>query len=105
MLQAWWRRDEIILPREAVYPPGQSMQDVDKQNQADMTSSQSAAVVVALREAGITRFKVEVADVDEDAPAHGVLRLGDIIRAIDGVPIQTRTKRPTRSPASGPAPS
>jgi PDZ domain-containing protein len=87
VLQAWWRKDEIILPREAVYPPEESVQDVNKQNEADMTNSQTAAVMVALREAGITRFKVEVADIVKDAPADGVMRLGDIITAVDAVPV------------------
>jgi PDZ domain-containing protein len=85
VLTAWWRKDEIILPREAVYPPEQSVQDVNQQNQADMTNSQTAAVVVALREAGITRFKVEVTDIVKDAPADGVLRIGDLITAVNGV--------------------
>jgi PDZ domain-containing protein len=89
VLQAWWRKDEIILPREAVYPPDESVQDVNKQNQADMTNSQTAAIVVALREAGITRFKVEVTEIVKDTPAQGVLRLGDIITAVDGVPVHS----------------
>ena len=89
VLQAWWRKDEIILPREAVYPPDESVTDVNKQNQADMTNSQTAAEVVALREAGITRFKVEVADIVKDAPADGVLRTRDIITAVDGVPVHS----------------
>jgi Lon-like protease len=85
VLAAWWRKDEIILPRDAVYPPEQSVQDVNQQNQADMTNSQTAAVVVALRAAGITRFKVEVTDIVKDAPAEGVLRIGDRITAVNGV--------------------
>jgi PDZ domain-containing protein len=89
VLQAWWRKDEIILPREAVYPPDESEQDVNKQNQADMTNSQTAAVVVALREAGITHFKVEVTDIVKDAPADGVVRLGDIITAVNGTPVHS----------------
>jgi PDZ domain-containing protein len=89
VLQAWWRKDEIILPREAVYPPGESVPDVNKQNQADMNNSQTAAIIVGLREAGITRFKIEVADIVKGAPADGVLRLGDIITAVDGVPVRS----------------
>jgi Lon-like protease len=87
VLQAWWRKDEIILPREAVYPPDKSVKDVNKQNETDMTNSQTAAIVVALREAGITHFKVEVVDIIDGAPADGALRLGDIITAVDGVRI------------------
>jgi PDZ domain-containing protein len=89
VLAAWWRSDEIILPRETVYPPDKSVQDVDTQNQTDMTNSQNAAVVVALRAAGVTRFKVEVADVVDGAPADGVLQLGDIITAVDGVAVHS----------------
>jgi PDZ domain-containing protein len=89
ILAAWWRKDEIILPREAVYPPDESVQDVNNQNQADMTNSQSAAVVVALREAGITRFKVEVTEIVKDAPADGALRLGDVITSVDGVRVHS----------------
>jgi Lon-like protease len=89
VLQAWWRPNEIILPREAVYPPEESVQQVNQQNQADMTNSQSAAVVVGLREAGITKFEVEVTDIVDGSPAQGVMRLGDIIRAVDGVRVTT----------------
>jgi PDZ domain-containing protein len=89
VLEAWWRRNEIILPREAVYPPDESPDEVNKQNQADMSNSQSAAVVVGLREAGISDFRVEVTDIVDGSPAQGVLRLGDIITQVDGTPVSS----------------
>jgi PDZ domain-containing protein len=89
ILQAWWRKDEIILPREAVYPPDQSVQDVNEQNEQEMTSSQDSAIVAGLGEAGIDAFHVRIADVEAGAPADGVLDVGDEILAVDGKPVQS----------------
>jgi Lon-like protease len=84
ILHAWWSPSEVVLPRDAVYPPEQSVQQVEKQNHSDMIGSQRAAVVAGLTAAGFHAIDVTVRTVTKNAPADGVLRKGDVITAVDG---------------------
>jgi PDZ domain-containing protein len=48
VVDGWFRTDRAVLPRDSVYPAGQSDQQIEKHNAADMTESQDAAVGAAL---------------------------------------------------------
>jgi len=48
VVKSWFRTDEAVLPRDSVYPAGQSEKEIEKGNTADMTQSQNAAVDAAL---------------------------------------------------------
>jgi PDZ domain-containing protein len=87
VLQAWWAHDEIILPRESVYPAGQTPEESDEQNQTDMVDSQSAAVAVGLGQAGIDAIEVSVAETPQTGPSKGKLVKGDIILTVDGTEV------------------
>jgi PDZ domain-containing protein len=89
VLNAWWSREEILLPREAVYPAGQSVADVNKQNETEMLDSQSAAIAAGLGEAGIDATMPTVKEVTKGSPAEGILESGDVIRTVDGAKIAT----------------
>lgn len=89
VLTAWVSEEQIVLPRDIVYPPDQTVQQVQRTNRRDMVTSQDAAVAAGLRQAGIEPFAVEVAEVVEGAPAEGALRAGDLIRSVDGDPVGT----------------
>jgi PDZ domain-containing protein len=55
-----------------------------------MTTSQDAAVAAGLGEAGIDVTKtVEIGAVEKDAPADGELQRGDVIRTVDGEPVES----------------
>ena len=56
-MQAWWDKDEIVIPRDVAYPPTRSTQQVDKQNQADMTTSQDGRGRRALRRPASPQFR------------------------------------------------
>ena len=84
VLRAWWSSNEIVLPRDVVYPPQQSVAAVNKQNQTEMLDSQTYAVAAGLKEAGIDAIKVEVAAVQTGTPADGVLQKRDEILAVNG---------------------
>ena len=84
ILAAWWSANEIVLPRDVVYPPEQSVQAVKKENEAAMLDSQSLAIAAGLAEAGIDSVSVTVHSVEPGAPADGVLRKGDEIVAVNG---------------------
>ena len=102
ILQAWWSRREIVLPRDAIYPPEQTVAEVKQENQQQMVSSQDAAIAAGLAEAGVDALRVEVGGVEAGAPADGKLRKGDVITSVDGTAVET--VEDTASAISGHAP-
>ncbi len=93
-LVGWLRRDEAVVPRELVFPPGQTNQQVDAENTRQMVESQDAATSAALTQLGIP-LGVSVAQVSAGSPATGVLQPGDLLTRVDGTavtnPDQLRT--------------
>src|SRR5699024_2012674 len=77
--------DVAVVPREFLYPKGQSPEQVDEANAELMDTSQDQAVAAALRLAGKdVETAVTVRGVLEDAPAENRLKAGDLIVAVDG---------------------
>ena len=89
VLNAWWSKDDIVMPRDVIYPPRQSVQDVVKQNQRDMTNSQNSAIAAGLAEAGIWSITPRINGVEKGAPAEGVLQKGDLVLTVDGTPVHS----------------
>lgn len=87
ILQAWWSGRQIVLPREAVYPPEQTVTEVKQENEQQMVGSQDAAVVAGLSEAGALQVKVRA--VVDGAPSDGELEKGDVIASVDGTPVES----------------
>jgi Lon-like protease len=83
VLRAWLDPDETVVPVEDLYPPGQSAQQTDQQNQQEMTDSQTSATAAALAELDIP-VTVTVAGVAKGVPAAAVLRAGDVLAAVQG---------------------
>ena len=79
-----------VLPREVVYPPSLSSDQVQSQEAQMMDTSQQAALVAALRAAGqpVKQMPV-VAAVVTSGPANGKLQPGDLIEKVDGTAVQT----------------
>jgi PDZ domain-containing protein len=82
-----------VVPEEALLPPGTSEQERDRQTVAQMERSEVVASAVALRELGYdvraTPRGALVIDVAVDVPAARKLEAGDVVVAVDGVPIRT----------------
>ena len=85
-LAGWLRRDEAVLPRELVFPPGESDAQVDAENTRQMTESQDAATTAALTQLGIP-VEVHVDDVAKGSPADGKLQAGDLLTGVDGTTV------------------
>ena len=85
-----------FVSEEVLAPSGESDEERRRQNAADMQRSETVASAVALRELGYdvvaTPRGVLVASVSSDVPAAGVLEPGDVIVAVDGVPVRTPTE-------------
>jgi PDZ domain-containing protein len=90
-LSAWLQSDEVVVPRSSLFPPGQSTQDVDKQNTADFTESQDNAIAAAGCELGYPA-KFGVLTVLSSGAAASKLAPGDLINTIDGKPADTQAK-------------
>lgn len=85
-LVGWVRRDEAVVPRELVFPPGRTEDQIDADNTRQMVESQDAAISAALTRLGIP-VAVDVASVAEGSPAAGRLQDGDTVTSIDGTPV------------------
>ena len=72
--QAWFDGARAVYPRDVIYPPDQSVQDVEKQSAVEMVSSQDTAIAAALHELGYTLpLQVEVVASPRARPADGRL--------------------------------
>ena len=87
-MRGWLDRDRAVVPREVVYPPGKSDEQVDRETAEQMVASQSSAVSAAARQLGFRTADVLVDGVAADAPADGRLREGDVLRTVDGRPLR-----------------
>ena len=84
----WVSGDDELQPRDRVYPPGKSNEEVDKENRQQMTGSENSATIAAL--GYLDRpIDLEVAGVAEDGPSVGKLQSGDEIIALNGTSVGT----------------
>ena len=84
-LRGWLNHSEAVVPESELFAPGQSQQQVQQADQAQMTGSQQTATAAALHQLGIGYTTVVgVAGTEKGMPAAGVLRAGDLITAFDG---------------------
>lgn len=90
-LRGWANGEEAVVPREVIYPPGQTEQQVNQQNEQDFKESQSSAETAALRILGYP-VRVSVQQVNAGAPAQGHLQDGDVITSVDGKPVTSMQK-------------
>jgi PDZ domain-containing protein len=82
-MRNWLDPHHDLFPREIIYPPEQSADEVEQQNTAEMTGSQDSAVAAALQEAKVP-YKPKVSTVSKGSPADGKLKPGDVVLSVDG---------------------
>jgi PDZ domain-containing protein len=103
-LAAYWLPNRDTLPRDSVYPPGRSADEVQRAETQMMDSSQSDAVVAALRSAGQpVREMPVVSSVTVGGPSYQRLQPGDLVESVDGVatPSQDSVRRQIRTHQPG----
>ena len=83
-LRGWFDRDLAVVPRDVVYPPDKSNDEVNAENAESMVRSQSSATTAAARQLGFDTVRVEVGAVADGSPAAGRLEPGDVLLSIDG---------------------
>jgi Lon-like protease len=84
----WLAPDRQLVPRDTVFPPGQTTQQVDQQNAQQFSASETNAETAALTRLAVPT-RVTVGDVVPDSPAAKLLQRDDTLVAIDGTPLPT----------------
>jgi PDZ domain-containing protein len=86
VVDGWFRTDQAVMPREAVYPSGDDVEEIEKHNQATMKASQDAAARAALTYLGKDADDVKVALKlsDVGGPSAGLLFSLGIIDKLEG---------------------
>ena len=87
-IRGWLRHDFAVIPRDVIYPPDESTDQVRKQDAADFKASQASATTAALRYLGVKGIVHVVVDsVQKGAPATGLVRAGDELVKVDDKPV------------------
>ncbi|GAA2465678.1 PDZ domain-containing protein [Streptomyces macrosporus] len=88
-LYGWLADDSAVVPHSTLYPDDKSAEEVREENAEEFSQSLESAKVAALRELEIpVGERVVVASVVKGGPAQGRLHAGDVIRAVDGEPVE-----------------
>lgn len=85
VLQEWVSPNELVMPRDAVYPPTDNAEQIDKRNAEEMRLSQQNATTAALKYLGYQMpYRILVLRVVSDTPADKILKPADELLQIDG---------------------
>jgi PDZ domain-containing protein len=91
-LRAWLSPNDAVVPVSEIYPPGQTSEQVVKEDTEEMASSQQTATAAALCQLKINFRTVDTVEATvAGMPAAGVLHPGDVISAVDGDPVTCRS--------------
>jgi Lon-like protease len=82
-LGRWVSGRYALAPRDEYFAPGQTEEDVQRENKVMFEDSQSAAETAALRLLD-NPVKVVAQEITRDAPADGVIEPGDRLLAVNG---------------------
>lgn len=86
LVYAWIDGRRDVYPRDQLFPPEATEEQVREENAAEMHDSQEDAAAVALAELGYPiATEVSIRELAPQSPAAGVLEAGDVVLTIDGV--------------------
>jgi Lon-like protease len=86
VINSWFSTDRAVMPRDSVYPSGQTTKEIEKHNSEQMKESQDAATRAALNHLDLTDkdIKVTLKLADVGGPSAGLLFSLGIIDKLDG---------------------
>jgi len=84
--RGWLDPRVSVVPREEIYPPGKSEQQVDQETTQQFAESQSSAEFAALGELGFPQ-QVVVSAVPTGSPSMGKIAKGDVLTSVDGTAV------------------
>ncbi|GAA3835313.1 S16 family serine protease [Streptomyces phyllanthi] len=86
VVDGWFRTDRAVMPRDAVYPSGDNVKEIQEHNEATMKASQDAATQAALtyldKDADDIKVTLKLSDVG--GPSAGLLFTLGIIDKLEG---------------------
>ncbi|MFI7006770.1 S16 family serine protease [Streptomyces sp. NPDC050145] len=86
LLDAWFRDDRAVMPKDSVYPQGDTTKEIEQHNQQEMKGSQDAATEAALdylgEDSGKVKVSLQLGDVG--GPSAGLLFSLGIVDLLDG---------------------
>ncbi len=85
-LAFWASGNDQLVPRDMVFPPEKSRDDIEKSQSADFQRSEDYAEYAALNYLKYPKA-VTVERVTDPGPSHGKLQLGDAIDAVNGTKV------------------
>jgi PDZ domain-containing protein len=89
----WVDKNRAVLPREQVYPAGETAAEAVREGAAEMSSSQINATAAALAYLGYqSPSKLVVVDVSKESKAHKVIMRNDQLLSIDQVKLNNTTE-------------
>lgn len=90
VLGSWLDPSAAVVPVDTLYPRDASAQDVTDASMSAMSASQDSSVAAALEHLGVGfGTELTVQGTVPDGPADGALAQGDVLRAVDGVPVES----------------
>ncbi|WP_328687863.1 hypothetical protein OG879_14200 [Streptomyces caniferus] len=86
VIEGWFRKDEAVMPREAVYPVGNNTEEIAEHNAKQMAESQDSATSAALGQLGRSTkdIKVKLSLADVGGPSAGLMFALGIVDKLDG---------------------
>lgn len=86
VVDGWFRTDRAVMPRDSVYPSGDTTKEIEQHNTEEMRQSQDSATSAALAYlgGGAERAKVTLQLADVGGPSAGLLFSLGIVDKIDG---------------------
>lgn len=88
VLQEWISPADVVLPRDAVYPPTDNTKQIEQRNAEEMRLSQQQATTASLKYLGYQMpFRILVLRVVADSPAENVLKAADEILKVNGAKV------------------
>ena len=87
-LALWLSGSEQLVPRDLVFPPEKSRDDIEKSQTADFERSEDNAEFAALNYLKYPEA-VSVETVNDPGPSQGKLQRGDTVDSVDGTPVAT----------------
>ncbi|MEG3631077.1 YlbL family protein [Streptomyces poriticola] len=85
----WLAHDNKVVPHDTLYPNGKTEEESTQENAEEFSQSQESAKVAALKELDIpVQSWVVVSTVVKGSPSQGRLHAGDVIKAVDGTPVE-----------------
>ncbi len=81
-LRYWMSNEHAIIPRDLVYPPGQTEEEISEENEAEWVESQSNAEQAALA------FLQQPAEIRVAADGAGLAE-DDVVLEVDGTPVES----------------